>query len=67
MSHLSVPLEGTLFAVDFNPAADRLRILSNTGQNLRHNVNAGGMTIANGALNYTAGTADTGITGAAYT
>lgn len=27
-------LEGTLFGVDFNPAVDRLRIISDTGQNL---------------------------------
>ena len=53
---LTVALEGTSFGVDFNPAADRLRIVSDTGQNLRHNVNAGGTTIADLALNYTPGT-----------
>ena len=31
---LSVPLMGTSFGVDFNPAADRLRIVSDLGQNL---------------------------------
>ena len=36
---LTVPLAGTVFGVDFNPAADRLRIISDTGQNLAHNVN----------------------------
>jgi len=30
-------LSGTAFGVDFNPVADRLRITSNTGQNLRIN------------------------------
>jgi hypothetical protein len=35
---LTVPLTGTSFGVDFNPAADRLRIISDTGQNLAHNV-----------------------------
>jgi len=64
---LTVALNGTSFGVDFNPAADRLRIISDTGQNLRHNVNAGGVTIADGTLNYTAGTPATGSTGAAYT
>ena len=64
---LTVALEGTSFGVDFNPAADRLRIVSDTGQNLRHNVNAGGTTIADLALNYTPGTNATGIVGAAYT
>ena len=45
MSQLTIPLDGTVFGVDFNPAADRLRIISDTGQNLRHNVNAGGVTL----------------------
>ena len=39
-----VALSGSFFGVDFNPAADRLRIISDTGQNLAHNVNAGGTT-----------------------
>jgi hypothetical protein len=64
---LTEKLQGTQFGVDFNPAADRLRIVSDAGQNLRHNVNVGGVTIADGALNYTAGVNATGITGAAYT
>lgn len=34
-------LSGTSFGVDFNPAADRLRVVSNTGQNLRINVENG--------------------------
>ena len=38
---LSVPLSGKSFGVDFNPAADRLRIVSDTGQNLAHNVTPG--------------------------
>ena len=32
-------LAGKRFGVDFNPAANRLRVISDTGQNLRHNVN----------------------------
>ncbi len=32
---LSVALQGTDFGFDFNPVADRIRIISNTGQNLR--------------------------------
>ncbi len=39
VSQLTVALEGTNFGVDFNPAADRLRVVSDTGQNLRHDVN----------------------------
>jgi hypothetical protein len=38
VSQLTVPLYGTNFGVDFNPAVDRLRIVSDTGQNLRHNL-----------------------------
>ncbi|MBC8002818.1 MAG: DUF4394 domain-containing protein [Opitutaceae bacterium] len=67
VNRLSVALSGTSFGVDFNPAADRLRIISDNGQNLRHNVNAGGVTLTDTALNYVAGTPTTGVTGAAYT
>jgi hypothetical protein len=67
VNRLSIPLSGTRFGVDFNAAADRLRIISDTGQNLRHNVNAAGVTVADGALNYTVGTTALGVTGAAYT
>lgn len=67
VNRLTVALTGTSFGVDFNPVADRLRVVSNTGQNLRHNVNAGGTTTVDGMLNYTAGTTATGIVGAAYT
>lgn len=34
---LSTPLSGTDFGFDFNPTVDRIRIVSNTGQNLRVN------------------------------
>jgi hypothetical protein len=57
--------------VDFNPAADRLRIVSDTGQNLRHNVNTpGGTTIRTRRLTVMSGTnvvPALGIAGAAYT
>ncbi|WP_328502317.1 DUF4394 domain-containing protein [Streptomyces sp. NBC_00457] len=39
VSQLQYTLHGTNFGVDFNPAADRLRVISDTGQNLRHNLN----------------------------
>ena len=68
---MTVPLTGTFFGVDFNPAADRLRIVSDTGQNLAHNVNVGGVTVSNATLTYTAPPAEpvpaTGVTSAAYT
>jgi uncharacterized protein DUF4394 len=67
VNSLTVNLNGTSFGVDFNPAADRLRIISDNGQNLRHNVNVGGVTLSDGTLNYTPGTPALGVTGAAYT
>ena len=66
VSRLTVALSGTSFGVDFNPAADRLRIVSDNGQNLRHNVNAGGVTLVDGALNYVAGTPTLGVESVAY-
>jgi hypothetical protein len=66
VSQLTETLSGTVFGVDFNPAADRLRIVSDTGQNLRHNVNAGGTTTADMALK-NGDVVATGIAGAAYT
>ncbi|WP_436762265.1 DUF4394 domain-containing protein [Streptosporangium sp. V21-05] len=74
VSQLTVPLSGTGFGVDFNPAANRLRVISDTGQNLRHNIDdpvglpAVGQTVADGPL---AGPAPspvvTGVLGAGYT
>ena len=52
-------LDGTDFGVDFNPVVDRLRVVSNTGQNLRINVDTGA-TITDDALN-SAGATRTGI------
>jgi hypothetical protein len=67
VSQVSVALQGTYFGVDFNPAADRLRIISDTGQNLRHDVTQATPTTAvDGALNYD-GTTATGVTAAGYT
>ncbi|WP_224964786.1 DUF4394 domain-containing protein [Acinetobacter guillouiae] len=56
-------LEGMQFAVDFNPTADRLRVISNTGQNLRINVDTG-ETIQDSNIN---GIANASISAAAYT
>ena len=72
VNQLSVALDplATSFAVDFNPAADRLRILSDQGQNLRHNVNAGGLTAIDAPLTIAAGAnvvTAMGVTAAAYT
>lgn len=79
VSQLSVALRGTKFGVDFNPAANRLRVISDTGQNLRHNIDdpagapAAGTTAVDGTLTNppvppaTTGATATGVTGAAYT
>jgi hypothetical protein len=56
-------LSGTDFGFDFNPTVDRLRVVSNTGQNLRLNPNDGTLTANDGALN--PGTPS--VTAAAYT
>ncbi|MDT9698040.1 DUF4394 domain-containing protein [Streptomyces sp. P17] len=79
VSQLGVALQGRSFGVDFNPAANRLRVISDTGQNLRHNIDdpagapAAGGTAVDGTLTNppvppaTAGTTATGVTAAAYT
>jgi hypothetical protein len=75
VNSLTVALDGTAFGVDFNPVADRLRIISNTGQNLRHNVLTGA-TISDDTppapaprmpLSYTAGMTALGVAAAGYT
>lgn len=60
----------TSFAVDFNPVPDALRVISDTGQNLRIFVatatgRTAGETFLDGSTNTSAPTAD--ISGAAYT
>jgi hypothetical protein len=71
VSALTVPFDGDARSgIDFNPQADRLRLVSRDGQNLRVNV-ALGATAVDGALRYADG--DSGararprITAAAYT
>ncbi|MFJ7324890.1 DUF4394 domain-containing protein [Streptomyces cyaneofuscatus] len=72
VSQLTVALSGRQFGVDFNPAANRLRVISNTGQNLRHNIDDGAAplgTTADGTLTNPTTPPSTamGVTGAAYT
>ncbi|PVC87775.1 hypothetical protein DBP19_24825 [Streptomyces sp. CS090A] len=72
VSQLTVALSGKQFGVDFNPAANRLRVISNTGQNLRHNIDDGTAplgTTADGTLTNPTMPPSTamGVTGAAYT
>jgi len=68
---LPVILSGEEFGFDFNPVPDALRIVSDTGQNLRvlpsaRATGAAGATFIDGTLNYS-GTTATGVAAAAYT
>lgn len=65
-SRLNVALAGSFFGVDFNPTVDRLRIISDLGQNLRANVE-NGATTPDDPINYTPGTPTIGVTAVAYT
>jgi len=68
---LTIALSGTSFGVDFNPAANALRVISDTGQNLRHPFAGGlaGMTQNDTALALPSPATPPalGVTGAAYT
>ncbi|MGF1922975.1 MAG: DUF4394 domain-containing protein [Bacteroidia bacterium] len=59
---LATLLSGTQFGFDFNPTVDRIRIVSNTGQNFRVNP-ADAALIVDGAISLSTAT----ISGAAYT
>jgi hypothetical protein len=58
---LTTPLSGSDFGFDFNPVVDRIRIVSNTGQNLRFNPNDGAV-IVDGNIN----PAGAAVTASAY-
>ena len=62
-SGLSPALSGTDFGFDFNPTVDRIRLVSNTGQNLRLHPDLGTVVATDGNLN--PGTPS--VTAAAYT
>ncbi len=67
----STAISGTSFGFDFNPTVDRIRITSNTGQNLRAHPDTGALLFVDGALNYNAGDINfgqpAGIVASAYT
>lgn len=69
-STLSTALSGSNFDISFNPTVDRLRVVSNSGQNLRVNVDTGAVTV-DGPLAYAAGDRNAGlvpgVAAAAYT
>ena len=58
-------LSGTAFGVDFNPAADKVRVVSNTGQNLRIDPTTGLVVATDPTLTYDAATYDAVVGGAA--
>jgi hypothetical protein len=64
-------LSGTAFGFDFNPTVDRIRVVSDTGQNLRLNPNDGALAATDGPLAFAAGDVNAGATpnavGSAYT
>jgi hypothetical protein len=76
----AVKLDGTMFGFDFNPTVDRIRVISNSSQNLRLHPDTGAVVDSNpnvegvqidGPLAYAAGDANAGkkpsVVGAAYT
>ncbi len=57
---LSNPTNTNFLGIDFNPVADRLRIVTNSAQNLRGNL-AGGATFVDTLLTYAAGDPNVGV------
>ncbi len=55
-------LAGTAFGVDFNTTVDRVRVVSDAGQNLRLNPNTGGVAATDTTLAYAAGDPNAGAT-----
>jgi DNA-binding beta-propeller fold protein YncE len=79
-ARLAIPLAGGEFGFDFNPAVDRIRIVSNSGQNMRAHPDTGASVDGNpnqegvqpdGPLAYAAGDRNAGtvprVVGAGYT
>ena len=67
----SPALSGTAFGFDFNPTVDRIRIVSDTGQNLRAHPDSGVIAVVDVSLAYAMGDSGFGATpavaAAAYT
>lgn len=57
-------IDGTVATIDFNPTVDRLRLITNTGQNLRLNPETGVVAATDGVINGVVGAT---IVGASYT
>ncbi len=52
---ISTALDGAAFGFDFNPAADRIRLVSHTGQNLRLHPDTGALVAVDTPLGYEPG------------
>lgn len=67
----SPALDGVKFGFSFNPTVDRIRITSNTGQNLRVHPDTGAVVAVDGMLQYAGSTAAggpmPGVVASAYT
>jgi hypothetical protein len=64
-------LSGTKFAFDFNPTVDRVRIMSDSGQNFRAHPDTGAVVLVDTSLAYAVGDAGAGsipaVASCAYT
>lgn len=60
-------LSGSNFGFDFNPTVDRIRLTSDSGQNLRLNPVTGGVAATDTAYRYVANGPAVGITAVGYT
>ena len=64
-------LSGSAFGFDFNPVPDRIRVVSNTEQDIRLNPLTGGLAATDGAITYAVGDVNFGanpnLVGSAYT
>ncbi|HEU4420766.1 MAG TPA: DUF4394 domain-containing protein [Planctomycetota bacterium] len=56
------PLVGTEFGFDFNPTVDRVRVVSDSGQNLRLHPDTGVVAATDGSLAFAAGDPNAGAT-----
>lgn len=55
-------ISGTIASIDFNPTVDRIRLVTNTGQNLRLNPESGAVAATDGSI-----ATSSSISGVAYT
>jgi hypothetical protein len=57
-------ITGSVVSIDFNPTVDRLRLVTNSGQNLRLNPETGAVVATDGNIN---GVTNASVSGIAYT